>query len=130
MTSFSFGPSSKEFFLSVSVKETGAQRPPSLLKTIPVVIHTAQHLCFTLAHHRGLWVSQGAQLQRIHLPIPETRVHFLGQEDPLEEEMATHSSIPVWEIPCTEEPGGSQGHKESDTTEHACMQGPLSWIQP
>ena len=35
--------------------------------------------------------------------------------------MATHSSIPVWEIPCTEEPGGSQGHKESDTTEqHAC----------
>ena len=62
MTLFSFGPSSKEFFLSV--KETGAQRrpPPSLLKIIPVVIHTAQHLCFILAHHRGLWASQGAQL--------------------------------------------------------------------
>ena len=33
---------------------------------------------------------------------------FLGQEDPLEEEMATRSSIPAWEIPWTEEPGGLQ----------------------
>ena len=31
-----------------------------------------------------------------------------GSEDPLEEEMATHSSTPAWEIPCTEEPGGLQ----------------------
>ena len=35
----------------------------------------------------------------------ETRVLSLGQEDPLEKEMATHSSILVWRIPCTEEPG-------------------------
>ena len=49
----------------------------------------------------------------------ETRVRFLGQEDPLEEGMATHSSIPAWRIPWTEEPGGycSQGLKELDTTE-------------
>ena len=42
-------------------------------------------------------------------------------EDPLEEEMATYSSILAWEIPRTEEPGGLQswGHKESDMTEHA-----------
>ena len=33
-------------------------------------------------------------------------VQFLSWEDPLEEEMATHSSIPAWEIPRTEEPGG------------------------
>ena len=33
-------------------------------------------------------------------------VQSLGQEDPLEEEMATHSSILAWEIPWTEEPGG------------------------
>ena len=33
-------------------------------------------------------------------------VQSLGWEDPLEEEMATHSSIVVWEIPWTEEPGG------------------------
>ena len=32
----------------------------------------------------------------------------LGQEDPLEEEMTTHSSILAWEIPWTEEPGGLQ----------------------
>ena len=36
----------------------------------------------------------------------ETRVRSLGQEDPLEEKMATHSSILVWRIPWTEEPGG------------------------
>ena len=38
----------------------------------------------------------------------ETLVPSLGQEDPLEEEMATHSSIIAWEIPQTEEPGGLQ----------------------
>ena len=41
-------------------------------------------------------------------PIQETRVRSLGQEDPLEKEMATHSSILAWEIPWTEEPGGLQ----------------------
>ena len=34
----------------------------------------------------------------------ETRVRFLGQEDPLEKEMAIHSSTLAWKIPCTEEP--------------------------
>ena len=38
----------------------------------------------------------------------ETWVQSLGWEDPLEEEMATHSSIPAWEIPWTEDPGGLQ----------------------
>ena len=36
----------------------------------------------------------------------ETRVQSLGQEDPLEKEMATHSSVLAWETPWTEEPGG------------------------
>ena len=36
----------------------------------------------------------------------ETQVRSLGQEDPLEKEMATHFSIPVWEIPWTEETDG------------------------
>ena len=36
----------------------------------------------------------------------ETWVRFLGQEDPLEKGMATHSSILAWKIPWTEEPGG------------------------
>ena len=38
----------------------------------------------------------------------ETQVRFLGWEDPLEKGMATHSSIPAWRIPWTEEPGGLQ----------------------
>ena len=48
----------------------------------------------------------------------ETWVRSLGWEDPLEEGMATHSSIVAWRIPWTEEPGGYSpwGCKESDTT--------------
>ena len=38
--------------------------------------------------------------------VQEMRVRSLGQKDPLEEEMATHSSILAWRIPWTEEPGG------------------------
>jgi len=38
----------------------------------------------------------------------ETQVQSLGQEDPLEKEMATHSSTLAWKIPWTEEPGGLQ----------------------
>ena len=40
--------------------------------------------------------------------VQETGVQTLGQEDPLEKEMATHSSILAWEIPWSEEPGGLQ----------------------
>ena len=40
--------------------------------------------------------------------MQETWIQSLGQEDPLEKEMATHSSILAWEIPWTEEPGGLQ----------------------
>ena len=55
-----------------------------------------------------------------HLPAMwETWVQSLGWKDPLEKEMATHSSILAWRIPWMEEVGGlqSMGHKESDTTE-------------
>ena len=50
--------------------------------------------------------------------MQETQVRSLGQEDPLEKGMATHSSIPAWEIGGTEEPGGLQpmGSQESDVT--------------
>ena len=40
------------------------------------------------------------------------------QEDPLDEEMATHSSNLTWKIPWTEESGSPWGFKDSDTTEH------------
>ena len=54
------------------------------------------------------WASLVALCQRTRLPMQETWVQFLGQEDPMEKEMAIHSSIPAWEIPRTEEPGGLQ----------------------
>ena len=48
--------------------------------------------------------------QRVkHLPaVWETQVRSLGREDPLEEEMATHSGILAWRLPWTEETGGLQ----------------------
>ena len=62
-----------------------------------------------------------------HLPtIWETRVRSLGQEDPLEEEMATHSSVLAWKIPWTEEPSrlqsmGSQRVGHDRVTSLQCM---------
>ena len=48
-----------------------------------------------------------AQTIKKSLPaVQETQVRSLGQEEPLEAGMATHSSILAWEIPWTEEPGG------------------------
>ena len=49
-----------------------------------------------------------AQLVENLPAMQETWVRFLGWEDPLEKEMATHSSILAWSIPWTEEPGGLQ----------------------
>ena len=73
-------------------------------------------------------VSYGKVAQTVkNLPaMQETRFWSLGLEDPLEKEMATHSSILAWKIPGTEEPGGLQSmwlkrvrHDWSDL--HACM---------
>ena len=50
----------------------------------------------------------GTQWYRTCLPMKEMQVQSLGQEDPLEKEMSTHSSILAWEIPWTEGPGGLQ----------------------
>ena len=60
-----------------------------------------------------------AQLVKNLAAMQETWVRFLGREDPLETEMATHSSIFAWRIPWTEEPGRlqSMGSQESDMTE-------------
>ena len=79
---------------------------------------------FPGARHRGAPVKEftisllfapprGASLvaQTVKNPsaMQETQVQFLGWENPLEKEMATHSSILAWRIPWTEEPGGSHG---------------------
>ena len=62
--------------------------------------------CYQNSHKSGQWASLVAEMVK-NLPILwEIQVQSLGQEDPLEEEMATHSSILAWEIPQTEEPRG------------------------
>ena len=56
----------------------------------------------------------------------KTQVRSLGQEDPLEQEMTTHSPILAWESPWTEEPGGLQPIRsqrvvgQDSATDHAC----------
>ena len=44
--------------------------------------------------------------------LPAGQVHSLGQEDPLEKGVATHSSLPAWRIPGTEEPGWDKGQQD------------------
>ena len=59
----------------------------------------------------------GASIAQSVKNLTAMQVRFLGWEDPLEKEMATHSSILAWRIPWTEEPGElqSMGSQESDT---------------
>ena len=54
----------------------------------------------------------------------EMQVRSLGEEDPLEKEMANHSSILAWGTPWTEEPGGLQSMGSQRETEHECMHFP------
>ena len=55
--------------------------------------------------------------------MQEMQVQSLGQEDPLEKEMATHSSVLAWKVPWTEKPGSYDpwGLKESDMTVHILL---------
>ena len=59
-----------------------------------------------------------AQLVKNLPAVQETQVRSLGQKDPLEKEVATHSSVLAWKILWTEESGGlqSMGSQKSDTT--------------
>ena len=63
---------------------------------------------------RGYTYTYGASIMVQTMKNPpamqETQVPSLGREDPLEEGMATHSSIPAWRIPGTEEPGRATVH--------------------
>ena len=67
-----------------------------------------------------MWGSALVAQRLKRLPaMQETWVQSLGPEDPLEKEMATHSSTLAWKIPWMEEPGGLQstGSQKSDLTE-------------
>ena len=60
------------------------------------------------------------------------QIQFLGREDPLEKETATHSGILAWEIPWTEKPGGlqSMGLQKSQTAEHTLLLSALEEPDP
>ena len=82
--------------------------PHSIVVSIPAC-HTRDPGSFPRqGGNTPFWASLVAQ-RLTRLPaMRETWVRSLGQEDPLEKEMATHSSILAWRIPWTEEPGGLQ----------------------
>ena len=65
-------------------------------------------LLFTWAVLHSLWASQVAQTVNNLPEVRETQVGSLDREDPLQKEMATHSSILAWRIPWTEEPDSLQ----------------------
>ena len=61
-----------------------------------------------MSQFRPPWTSLVIQIVKNPPPVEETQVQSLGQEDPLEKGMTTHSSIVAWRIPWTEKPGGLQ----------------------
>ena len=79
--------------------------------------------CLDPATFEARYTIQGtslvAQMVKYLPTMWKTWIQSLGREDPLEKEMATHSSTLTWKIPWTEEPGGLQswGCEESDTIE-------------
>ena len=78
----------------------GPHAPSLSLQNLKVVISAATYT--SLGYRSGLAVKKPPPAQELQ----EMRVQSLGQNDLLEEGMATHSSILVWRIPWTEEPGG------------------------
>ena len=89
---------------------------PELVQVVPWCSHPLGHPPHPSLAHSGsslpgdgsdsptTWASLVAQMVQNPSAIQETRVQSLGWEGPLEEEMATHSSILAWRIPWTEEP--------------------------
>ena len=94
------------------------------ISLLGILDRSLQYYCFQCEEYiytclLCIWTSLVAQTVKRLPAMRETWVRSLGQEDPLEKETATHSSIHAWKIPWTEEPGGlqSMGRKESDMTE-------------
>ena len=92
-----------------------AQFPPQPVYTDPL------QFPFLLTEYFARASSSGSVVKNLPA-IQEMQVQSLGQEDPLEKEMATHSSILAWRIPWTEEPGGLQSMGfQRDTTERLTL---------
>ena len=81
----------------------------SSIVAVSLCIHTNSARGFPFLHTlSSIWASLVAQMVKNLPAMWETQVQSLGQEDPLDKEMATHSSILAWRIPWTEEAGRLQ----------------------
>ena len=91
-------------FLDMNDLPVGFSSPHQNFLLASLLVHSTSQNLLQWAHPNSL-VAQSIK----NLPaMQETWVQSLGGEDPLEEGMATHSSILAWRIPRTEEPGGLQ----------------------
>ena len=91
-------------FLDMNDLPVGFSSPHQNFLLASLLVHSTSWNLLQWAHPNSL-VAQSVK----NLPaMQETRVQSVGGEDPLEEGMATQSSILAWRIPCTEEPGGLQ----------------------
>ena len=108
----------------------GVIHVPALPPLEPAMIRLVQNPPLSLKFssikpsYLPLWGFSGGSVVNNLPSIQEMRVQFLGQEDPLEEEMATHSSVLAWRIPGMGEPGGlepmgSQRGRHDLLTQHS-----------
>ena len=79
-----------------------------LLYMVSFSLHISQSSLLPLSEMCPTHASLVAQTEKCLPTMRETQVRFLGWEDPVEKEMAIHSSILAWRIPRTEEPDGLQ----------------------
>ena len=107
--------------ITLQYRETLFSWAPKSLQMVTAAIKL-KDACYTLTNMYIVNIQYSYSLiaqsiKNLHA-MQETRIWFLGWEDLLEKEMATHSSILAWEILWTEEPGRlqSMGYRESDTT--------------
>ena len=100
------GPSAPAFFQFISVKSWGNCSGLSSSSPHPRTSSLARTM--SISFLIGFQASLVAQMVKNLPAMQETQVQSLGQEDSLEEGMATHSSIFAWRIPWTEEPSGLQ----------------------
>ena len=89
-----------------SVARSGTRKSTEPGNCLIKPLLTGGNKALHFALNQSFLASQVAQWWRIRLPMQETWVQSLNQKDPLEEEMASHSSILDWKTPWTEECGG------------------------
>ena len=97
------------FFTTSATWEAGSNKTQRKDIGHPLTMYKAPYLSqiFFIIY---IWLKDfpAAQIVKNLPAMQETRVQFLGQEDPLEKGMATHSNILAWRIPWTEKPGRLQ----------------------